>query len=364
MLYEFITLNREEIVTRCRAKVATRSMPPPSEAEINHGVPMFLDQLVDMLRSGGSGTGDIDKSAGQHGHDLLLQGFTVSQVVHDYGDVCQTVTDLALETNAPISTEDFRTLNRCLDEAIASAVTIYMRESQQSHPDNSTDRDNERVGFLVHEMRNLVNTAVVAFEVLKSGNVGVGGSTGAVLNRTLMGLRDLVARSLEEIRSTNAVKNKKPIRLSQFIDEIGAAAILEAGGRDLRLIVSPVQEELAVEADQQILAAVVGNLLQNAFKFTRPHSTVTLSVRASTDRVLVEVHDECGGLPGEGEGKELMASFEQRGADRTGLGIGLTFSRWGAEANGGRLYARNLPGKGCVFTLDLPLLSVPAIAPV
>ena len=213
-------------------------------------------------------------------------------------------------------------------------------------------------------MRNLVNTAVVAFEVLKSGNVGVGGSTGAVLNRTLMGLRDLVARSLEEIRSTNAVKNKKPIRLSQFIDEIGAAAILEAGGRDLRLIVSPVQEELAVEADQQILAAVVGNLLQNAFKFTRPHSTVTLSVRASTDRVLVEVHDECGGLPGEGEGKELMASFEQRGADRTGLGIGLTFSRWGAEANGGRLYARNLPGKGCVFTLDLPLLSVPAIAPV
>ena len=121
MLYEFITLNREEIITRCRAKVATRSMPPPSETEINHGVPLFLDQLVDMLRSGGTSTLAIDESAGQHGHDLLLKGFTVSQVVHDYGDVCQTVTDLALETNAPISTEDFRTLNRCLDEAIASA---------------------------------------------------------------------------------------------------------------------------------------------------------------------------------------------------------------------------------------------------
>src|SRR5688572_7194728 len=102
MLYEFITLNREEIITRCRAKVATRSMPPPSEAEINHGVPLFLDQLVDMLRSGGTSTRAIDESAGRHGHDLLLKGFTVSQVVHDYGDVCQTVTDLALETNAPI----------------------------------------------------------------------------------------------------------------------------------------------------------------------------------------------------------------------------------------------------------------------
>lgn len=196
MLYEFITLNREEIITRCRAKVATRSMPPPSEAEIDHGVPLFLDQLVDMLRSGKASTLAIDESAGQHGHDLLLKGFTVSQVVHDYGDVCQTVTDLALETNAPISTEAFRTLNRCLDDAIASAVTMYTRESQQSDSENATDRDNERVGFLVHEMRNLVNTAVVAFEVLKSGNVGVGGSTGAVLDRTLMGLRDLIAQSL------------------------------------------------------------------------------------------------------------------------------------------------------------------------
>jgi hypothetical protein len=190
MLCEFITLNREEIITRCRAKVATRSMPPPSDAEIDHGVPLFLDQLVAMLRSGGTGTLEIDRSAGQHGHDLLLKGFTVSQVVHDYGDVCQTVTDLAVETNAQISTEDFRTLNRCLDEAIASAVTRYERDSQQSRSDTATGRDHERVGFLVHELRNLVNTAVIAFEVLKSGNVGVGGSTGAVLNRSLTGLRD------------------------------------------------------------------------------------------------------------------------------------------------------------------------------
>jgi signal transduction histidine kinase len=362
MLHEFITLNREEITTRCRAKVATRSMPLPSEAEINHGVPLFLDQLVDMLRSRGTSTLAIDESAGQHGHDLLLKGFTVSQVVHDYGDVCQTVTDLALETNAPISTDDFRTLNRCLDDAIASAVTMYTRESQQSHSENAADRDNERVGFLVHEMRNLVNTAVVAFEVLKSGNVGVGGSTGAVLNRTLMGLRDLITQSLEGVRLTNAVKNRKRILVSDFIDEIGAAAALEADARGLKLIVSPVPEELAIEADKQILSAVVGNLVQNAFKFTQSHSTVTLSVRASDDRVLIEVQDECGGLPGEVENKDLVPSFEQRDADRTGLGIGLAFSRWGAEAHGGRLYARNLLGRGCVFTMDLPRSSMPAVA--
>ena len=123
-----------------------------------------------------------------------------------------------------------------------------------------------------------------------------------------------------------------------------------------------MEEELAIEADRQVLAAVVGNLVQNAFKFTRPHSTVTLKVRASVDRVLIEVHDECGGLPGQREGQDLFPSFEQRGADRTGLGIGLAFSRWGAEANGGRLYARNLPRTGCVFTVDLPRSCVPEIA--
>ena len=108
---------------------------------------------------------------------------------------------------------------------------------------------------------------------------------------------------------------------------------------------------------------MVGNLLQNAFKFTRPRSTVTLRVGASAERVLIEVQDECGGLPS-GNVDELFRPFEQRGADRTGVGLGLAFSRWGVEANHGRIYARNLPDKGCVFTVDLPRLSVRAVAVV
>jgi signal transduction histidine kinase len=363
MLHEFVTLYRDEIIKRCRAKVAARSIPPPSEAEINHGVPMFLDQLVDALRAGEktrASSADIDKSAGEHGHDLLLKGFTVSQVVHDYGDVCQTITELAVETNAPISAEDFRTLNRCLDEAIASAVTMYTRESHQARFDESEERSKERVGFLVHELRNLVNTALVAFEVLKTGNVGVTGSTGAVLSRSLTALRDLIARSIDDVRLTRSVTNRTSILLPEFIHEVEAAARMTADDRGITFTVMPVEEGVTIEADRQVLAAVLTNLLQNAFKFTRPHSTVTLRVGAGAERVLIQVQDECGGLPGEGDGKELFHPFEQRGADRNGFGIGLAFSRWGAEANGGRLYARNMPGKGCVFTVDLPRCPVPA----
>jgi hypothetical protein len=320
-----------------------------------------LDQLVDALHSGETSSLEIDRSAARHGHDLLVKGFTVSQVVHDYGDVCQTITELAAKTNAPISTEDFRMLNKCLDAAIAGAVTMYARESQQARLDEAKERGNERVGFLVHELRNLLNTAIVAFEVLKTGQVGFAGSTGAVLNRSLMGLRDLIARSLDEIRLTRAV-NRTRILVSDFIDDVAAAARLAANARGIALIVRTAHDELAIEADQQILAAVVGNLLQNAFKFTRPHSTVTLSVGASADRVIIDIQDECGGLPGAGDANELSPSFAQQGADRTGLGIGLAFSRWGAEVNGGRLYARNLPERGCVFTVDLPRSLAPAVA--
>ena len=120
---------------------------------------------------------------------------------------------------------------------------------------------------------------------------------------------------------------------------------------------------LAIDADRQVLAAVVGNLLQNAFKFTRPGTTVTLRVGGNAERVLIEVEDECGGLA-TGDADELFRPFEQRSADRSGLGIGLAFSRWGANANNGRVYTRNLPGKGCVFIVDLPRVPAPVFATV
>ena len=176
-LYEFIGAHRDELIGRCRAKVAKRSSPPPTEAEITHGVPLFLDQLCEELRHGPSKTHEISKSATAHGQELLRQGFSVSQVVHDYGDICQSVTDLAVEVEAPISTEDFRTLNRTLDDAIASAVTEY------THGQDVT-RDGAS-----HQVQSLTETAIAAFEVLQTGRVGIGGSTGAVLLRSLVGIR-------------------------------------------------------------------------------------------------------------------------------------------------------------------------------
>jgi signal transduction histidine kinase len=363
VLHEFVDAHRDEIIRRCRAKVVSRSVPPPTEPESDHGVPIFLDQLSDALRLGLITSPEISRSAVEHGYDLLRRGFSLSQVVHDYGDICQAVTELAVELNAPITPEDFRTLNRCLDDAIAGAVTEYGRKRTQSAIDGESARGSERLGFFAHELRNLINTAIVAFEVLKTGNVGVTGSTGTVLLRSLIASRTLISRSLAEVRLTQSVQNREQFLVAGFIEEVASASTLEANARGVGLTVTPVEDGVAIEADRQVLAAVVGNLLQNAFKFTRPRTTITLRVGASAKRVHIEIEDECGGLPS-GNIEELFRPFEQRGADRTGLGLGLAFSRWGAHANDGRIYARNLPGKGCVFTVDLPRLPVFAVAVV
>jgi signal transduction histidine kinase len=358
MLSEFITLNRDEIIRRCRAKVATRSSPAPTAAEIDHGVPLFLDQLVDALRARQSSSLEISETALLHGHDLHLQGLTMSQVVLDYGDVCQSITELATQTRAPISTEDFGLLNGCLDSAVAGAVTQYGRERNQATIDGNTERDNERLGFFTHELKNLLHTALLAFDVVKSGNVGVGGSTGTVLHRSLVGARDLVARALAETRLTQGVQNREPLLVSTLIDELVPAATLAA--RDHTFSAEPIAADLAISVDRQVMSAVLMNVLQNAFKFTKPRSTVTLRVTATADRVQIDIQDQCGGLKS-GDVDGLFHPFEQRHANRTGLGLGLAFSRWATEANDGTISARNLPGVGCVFTIDLPRCLAPAL---
>ena len=372
MMHEFLTANRTELVTRCRAKVAQRTVPKATKEELEYGIPLFLDQLIKTLQveqtaeplrsrkvSGPSGGGqpgmsEIGETAARHGFELLQQGFTVDQVVHDYGDLCQAITDLAFEQSAPISTDEFRTLNRCLDNAIADAVTEYNYQRDFIVADKQINALNERLGFFAHELRNLINTAILALTAIKAGNVGLAGATGAVLDRSLVGLRNLVDRSLTEVRITaGSPANYRLFSLADFISEVKLSASLEAKVYECNLTVSAVDPPLALYADRDLLFSAVGNLLQNAFKFTHRHTEVTLNAYAIADRILIEVEDNCGGLPS-GIAEKMFQPFMQGGEDKTGLGLGLSISRQSVEANEGILSVRDIPGIGCVFTIDLP----------
>jgi len=70
--------------------------------------------------------------------------------------------------------------------------------------------------------------------------------------------------------------------------------------------------------------------------------------------LLIEIEDQCGGIS---ESKtDLFQPFgDRRGRDRSGLGLGLSITREAVRAHGGDVLVRNMPGKGCVFTIDVPL---------
>jgi signal transduction histidine kinase len=352
MLDDFIVTNRESIIAGSRARVAARKNPPATDVELLNGIPVFLDQLGDAVRlarsTDAANHDQLGKSAVRHGSDLFKLGLTIGQVVHDYGDICQSITSVALLLDAPISGEEFQLLNLCLDDAIAEAATEWTRQRERAIRGQGT----ELLGVLAHELRNLLNGAVLAYESLRRGNIGIGGSTGQMLGRSLVGLGALIHRSLAEVRLEAEITSLEEIEVAGFLGGIEIGAMLQAETRNIQLVIAPVPPVVTIEGDRQILAAALANLLQNAFKFSHPGATVSLKTRVTEDRVLFEVEDECGGLP-PGMVDDLFVPFSQHGEDRSGLGLGLAICLKAARANGGGMSVRDLPGKGCVFTLDL-----------
>jgi hypothetical protein len=217
MLHEFLARNRNELIERCQKKAAERidrsDMPMFSE----HGVPLFLDQLADTLRKEQStpkgsaaeralapSQSEIGLAAAIHGAELLRFGFTIDQVVHEYGDICQSVTELAVEEDVAICTNEFRILNRCLDDAIADAVTSFGLARQVVINDRAEDLQSCLYTF-TEEHRRLVDSAIQSYSAIKTGKVGLTGSTGSLLDHTLSELRYLTERTLPEIRLASAV---------------------------------------------------------------------------------------------------------------------------------------------------------------
>ena len=185
----------------------------------------------------------------------------------------------------------------------------------------------------------------------------MGGAMGSVLNRSLRALQDLIDRAVNEVRHGN-VMARETFSVASFIADAETAARLYATAAGASLTVAPVDPVLGVRANRALLHAALTNLLQNAFKFTRLHTEVSLNAYALGKEILIEVKDHCGGLP-PGSVEQMFKPFAQRGENRSGLGLGLCISRNTVEADFGTLKVRDAPGTGCVFTIALPLHLLP-----
>lgn len=372
MMHEFLSANRRELERRCRDKVLERPGRVADIQQIDQGIPLFLDQLIRTLEAeseelgtkiiaiSGSSIGDaikhsaLGKSVAIHGADLLTFGYSINQVVHDYGDLCQAITDLSIDVGEKFEIAEFRTLNRCLDNGIAGAVTEISHQRELVIAEENALDSTERLGFFAHELRNHLNTATLALSAIKSGNMGMSCANGAVLERSLVGLRSLIDRSLAEVRIGAGMKlHRSVFSLANFLGEMKCSASLEAEFLNRTLNVENIPPLLMLDADKDLLFSALGNLLQNAFKFSAKNGAVTLGAEASSDRIRIKVTDNGPGLS-ELAIHEMFLPFTQSGANKTGLGLGLSIARRSVEANGGLLNVESQLGYGCVFIIDLP----------
>jgi signal transduction histidine kinase len=380
MLYEFLRENKDEILALTKSKTIPLAGVQVSTAQLQQGLPLFYQQLIKILESarvskpnsvgneqGQQKTGDesdgsqidiaedlvdelaVVREAGLHGVELLRLGYTLSQVVHNYGAICQAITEFAAQKHIEITPHEFHNLNRCLDVAIASAVS----EFQNVRNNQNNRREVEHLGSLAHELRNSLAAVKISLELIKRGEVGIKGQTGKVMEQNLNRMGDLIDRALAEVRMRVEPKvHVEHINMLELINQIAVSADVAAQSKNQLLIIE-VAPDLELDSDQQLLYSALANLVQNAIKFTRMGGKIVVRSQLQDESIVLGVEDECGGLLTE-NGAKLFEPFIQQNENRQGIGLGLTIARRAISLLQGTIEAHNLPGKGCIYTITIP----------
>ena len=380
ILQDFLTENETEILAVTADKSAKLAGTRSSSDELKRGLPLFLTQLVAILNAeqaapslsapnvpdmviaadanneaalavadGHPGEAELARVAGRHGAELRRLGYTLSHVVHAYGSMCQAITELATAKNFAIQAREFHDLNRCLDVAIAGAVTEF-----QSHQDEHVHGNEiKHLGFLAHELRNELNNVKISIYLIRNGTVGFGGSTGKVLDGALKRLDGLITRSLSEVRlRIDPATHLESCNILKLVDQILVTADVEAQSKK-QIIEIQVDPDLNIEADRELMHSALNNVIQNAIKYTHVGGTIKVRGRRVETQILIEVEDRCGGLASD-NAEMLFTPFEQQHENRKGLGLGLTIARRAIELNGGTIEVQNLKGVGCIFRISMP----------
>ena len=338
-------------------------MLSPNSTLLKQSLPIFYEQLISALLLQKKSTpftieadkearAEQDKSVTReaeiHGAELMLLGYTLPHVVYTYGTLCQSIKELAGKKNVHITKNEFNDLNRCLDIAIAGAITGH----ELTRPSSENTREIERLGYLAHELRNALSSVNLSLQIIKKSSNGFDGTTGQVLGRSLKRIEEIIERSLMEVRLRidPAIKNESA-NLLQIIDQIVMTAEIEAKlkNQSLKVMIDPL---LVVEADQHLFYSAMSNIIQNAIKYTRPGGMIEIRSNVTEKDIVIEVEDECGGLTKPVE--ELFKPFGQHHFNRLGIGLGLTIAERAITLNKGTIGVINLPGKGCVFKISMP----------
>src|SRR5579872_627284 len=226
MLHDFMTRERNSILTMARHKANETQGTRQRSNALEEGWGIFFDELIGLMERDEPFEFHAEKGLHTHeakkqGKEYLRLGYTVSEVVHSYGILCQAVTSLAGKLNVEITPREFQQLNLSLDTVIAEAVT----EFEQDRRKNVDQEEVQRLGFLAHELRNCLQSATLSLEMIESGSVGVRSSTSAVLQESLKKMAELIDTALTEVRlRSEPIDHLQRTRVFELMSEVGVTS--------------------------------------------------------------------------------------------------------------------------------------------
>jgi signal transduction histidine kinase len=364
-LHETLTAHRDRVMDRWISLVQGTITPEsmPSIELIDH-LPEFLDEVIGALRAEAGAVTDTDpvataQTARGHGEQRLRLGFSLDAVVREYGALRDAVVDTALALGGPPSFAELQCLFRSTITGIARAVSEYARqrdaEQQRLH--------NEHIAFIAHELRNPLASAMTAHEVLRlGGHIPADARAGVALARGLVTMQELIDHALSIARVASGIELRRaPIQLSALLADAELVAAGEADGRDVTLHVQ-LERDVTLDVDHRLLRSALNNIVRNAVKYTARSTCIEIRGRVDDTHVMIEVEDACGGLP-PGKVEAAFAPFVRLTTREPGFGLGLAIAKQALDAHAGTIRVQNLPGKGCIFVLELPIAMPPAAPP-
>jgi len=348
-LADFVEGRRESIAGRWldRVRAQLRSEQALDEGEVLDSLLLFLDEVVQALRSetplGEAGTG----VAQAHGAQRQILQRDIDDVVREYGLLFEAVVEECLHLKGgPFAPDEYARLVGLLSRGAAEAT----RQFAELQALELRRQAWEHFAFIAHEIRSPLQTARMAAHLIRSG---AGPERAlAVLERSLAHLSEAIDQALVDARlrgiDAGAALHRESTDLAGILAKAVEESRPDAEARQISIGLEAAGP-IPIEADERVLRSALGNLLRNAIKFSRTGGKVTLRAQPG----IVEIEDECGGLRS-GDEEKIFEAFRQSGEDRSGFGLGLAIARQGIDAHRGALQVRNLPGKGCVFVVTVP----------
>lgn len=346
-LADYIESNKQRLIERWRRYAIERLSLKLENSELVNHLPLFIDELVALLRSPPSGRPSIE-SARQHGEHRMRRGVDIGSLTEEMVLMGETIIELAHDDGLEPSGDEVLLLMRMIARGTAVSIGAYaaMRDRQLA------EQATQHFSFIAHEIRNPLNNAHLAAQLLATDGPGDREVHLTTLNRALSHLSDLVDNSLLQARIFGAPKLQAvACDARELIDAACEHVSLQALHKGIYVAVDA--EPFDLDADRKLIVSALTNLLQNAVKFSCDAGRVVIRARAIDERAVFEVEDECGGIA-EDQLPRLFKPFVQLGADDSGFGLGLAIVKQAAESHGGNVRVVNMPSKGCRFVMEMP----------